>query len=130
VADDNTETKSDTEPQPKRGAAAAARAKAGVDFVRLRVAQVVWLVCVLAALCLAVGALLIALEDSVNRGNDLVKFMLDAADQIDLGVFDRDNGVLDFDGENAETKNALCNWGIAAVVWLIAGRIVDRIIRP
>ena len=134
MADDNTETdtetKSDTEPQPKRGAAAAAKAKAGVDFVRLRVAQVVWLLCVLAALCLAVGALLIALEDSVNRSNDLVRFVLDAADQIDLGVFDRDNGVLDFDGKNAETKNALCNWGIAAVVWLIAGRIVDRIIRP
>ena len=128
MADDNTET--ETEQQPKRGAAAAAKAKAGVDFVRLRVAQVVWLVCVLAALCLAVGALLIALEDSVNRTNDLVKFVLDAADWIDLGVFDRDNGVLDFDGKNAETKNALCNWGIAAVVWLIAGRIVDRIIRP
>ncbi len=130
MADDKTETRTETEPQPKRGAAAAAKAKAGVDFVRLRVAQVVWLVCVLAALCLAVGALLIALEDSVNRSNDLVKFVLDAADWIDLGVFDRDNGVLDFDGKNAETKNALCNWGIAAVVWLIAGRIVDRIIRP
>jgi hypothetical protein len=130
VADDDTGTSPATEEKPKRGAAAAAKAKAGADFVRLRVAQVVWLVCVLAALCLAVGALLIALDDSVNRTNDLVKFVLDSADRIDLGVFDRDNGVLDFDGKNAETKNALCNWGIAAVVWLIAGRIVDRIIRP
>jgi hypothetical protein len=131
VADDNTENNgAATEQKPKRGAAAAAKAKAGADFVRLRIAQVVWLVCVLAALCLAVGALLIALDDSVNRTNDLVTFVLDSADRIDFGVFDRDNGVLDFDGKNAETKNALCNWGIAAVVWLIAGRIVDRIIRP
>ena len=128
MADDNIET--ETEQKPKRGAAAAAKAKAGADFVRLRIAQVVWLVCVLAALCLAVGALLIALDDSVNRTNDLVELILDSADRIDLGVFDRDNGVLDFDGKNAETKNALCNWGIAAVVWLIGGRIVDRIIRP
>jgi hypothetical protein len=28
------------------------------------------------------------------------------------------------------TKNALVNWGLAAVVWLIIGRIVERIIRP
>jgi len=87
-------------------------------------------VCVLAALVLAAGALLIALEDSVNRSNDLVQFVLDAADQLDLGVFDRDNGVFGFDGKNAETKDALLNWGIAAVLWLIAGRIVDRVIRP
>ena len=128
MADENTET--ETEQKPKRGAAAAAKAKAGADFVRLRIAQVVWLLCVLAALCLAVGALLIALDDSVNRTNDLVQFVLDGADRLDLGVFDRENGVFSFDGKNAETKNALLNWGIAAVVWLIAGRIVDRIIRP
>ena len=33
-------------------------------------------------------------------------------------------------GKNAETKDALLNWGLAAVTWLIAGRILDRIIRP
>jgi hypothetical protein len=132
VADETTETAKTTpaEPKPRRGAAAAAKAKAGVDLVRLRLGQLVWLVCVLAALVLAVGALLIALKDSVNRDNDLVQWMLDAADKIDLGVFDRDNGVFGFDGKNAETKNALLNWGLAAIVWLVAGRVVDRIIRP
>ncbi len=52
MADETTETP-ETEQKPKRGAAAAAKAKAGVDLVRLRIAQLVWLVCVLAALVLA-----------------------------------------------------------------------------
>jgi hypothetical protein len=128
VADDITDDK--TEQKPKRGAAAAAKAKAGSDWVRLRLAQVVWLVCVIAALFLAVGALLIALGDSVNTSNDLVQFVLDTADKLDLGVFDLDDGVFSFHGKNAETKDALLNWGLAAVTWLIAGRILDRIIRP
>ncbi len=142
MADDDTTTDSGTGtgtdtgagtgtgPKPKRGAAAAAKAKAGVEFARLRIAQLVWLVCVVAALILAAGALLIALDDSVNRGNDLVEFVLDAADRLDFGVFDRDSGVFGFDGKSAETKDALVNWGIAALVWLIGGKIVDRIVRP
>lgn len=128
MADDITDN--ETEQKPNRGAAAAAKAKAGSDWVRLRLAQVVWLVCVIAALFLAVGALLIALGDSVNTSNDLVQFVLDTADKLDLGVFDLDDGVFSFHGKNAETKDALLNWGLAAVTWLIAGRILDRIIRP
>jgi hypothetical protein len=125
VSDNHT---TETEQKPKRGAEAVAKAKAGADFVRLRVAQIVWLVCVLAAIVLAVGALLIALE--ANADNDLVTWVLDMADRIDLSVFDRDNGIKDFTGKNAEIKEALLNWGLAAIVWLIAGKIVDRIIRP
>ena len=108
----------------------AAKAKAGADYVRLRIAQVVWLVCVCAALVLAVAALLIALGDSVNRDNALVTFVIDLADKLDFGVFDRQDGVFSFDGKNAEVKNALVNYGLAALAWLIAGRILDRIIRP
>ncbi len=130
MSDDHTDTDTDTEAKPKRGAAAAAKAKAATEYTRLRLAQLVWLVCVVAALVLATGALLIALQDSVNRDNGLVEFLLDAADRLDLGAFDRDNGVFGFDGKNAETKDALLNWGIAAVVWLVVGKIVDRIIRP
>jgi hypothetical protein len=128
VADDETDT--ETETKNKRGAAAAAKAKAGVDVVRLRLAQLVWLVCVVAALVLAIGALLIALGDSVNRDNAAVTFILDLADKLDLGVFDREDGVFSFDGKNAEVKDALLNWGLAAIVWLIGGRILERIIRP
>ena len=127
MADETTET-TETEQKPKRGAAAAAKAKAGVDLVRLRLAQLVWLVCVLAALVLAIGALLVALK--ANTDNDLVSWMLKGADRLDLTVFDRDNGIKDFTGKNAEIKEALLNWGLAAIVWLVAGRIVDRIIRP
>ena len=124
MTDENT----DGEQKTPRGAAVAAKAKAGADLVRLRLAQVVWLVCVLAALVLAAGALLVALK--ANKDNDLVTWILDAAAKLDLGVFDRANGIKDFTGKNAEIKEALLNWGLAAVVWLIGGRIIDRIIRP
>jgi hypothetical protein len=60
----------------------------------------------------------------------LVQFVIDAADKLDLGVFDREIGIKDFTGKNAEVKDALLNWGLAAIVWLIGGRILDRIIRP
>jgi hypothetical protein len=132
VADENTDkgagNGADTEEKPKRGAAAAAKAKAGLNLVRLRLAQLVSLVTLVAALILAAGALLIALD--ANTDNALVEFVLDAADRLDLGVFDRENGIKDFTGENAETKEALLNWGLAALAWLIGGRILDRIIRP
>ena len=101
---------------------------AAADRVRKVLAQVVWLLFLLAALFLAVGALLIALD--ANEKNHLVKFVLDAADAVDLGVFSRDNGVMDFNGSNADTKNALVNWGLGAVAWLVVGRILERIIRP
>jgi hypothetical protein len=99
-----------------------------VSRVRVTLAQVIWLLFLVAALFLAVGALLIAVD--ANRGNDLVQFVLDGADRVDLGIFSKDNGIKDFSGDNAETKNALFNWGIGAVVWLVVGRILDRLIRP
>lgn len=111
-----------TEKSRKRGT------RSSVDAVRARVAQVVWLVCVLCALVLALGALLVALK--ANTDNELVVFIKDAADAVDLGVFDRNDGILKFEGANAATKNALVNWGLGAVVWLVIGRILDRIIRP
>jgi hypothetical protein len=96
--------------------------------VRVRLAQLVWLVAVVCALVLAVGALLIAL--GANKDNQLVKLVLDVADAIDLGVFSRDNGVFKFHGADAATKNALANWGLAAVAYLVVGRILERLIRP
>ena len=96
--------------------------------VRLRLAQVLWLAAVVCALFLAVGALLVALD--ANPDNALVKLVLDAADALDLGVFDPDKGVFTFKGADADTKNALVNWGLAAVAYLVVGRIVERIVRP
>jgi hypothetical protein len=107
-----------------------AQAKAAADLVRTRVSQLVWVVCVLAALVLAAGALCIALK--ANADNDLVKFCTDTADKLDLGAFSRTDGVAHWKGHShsALTKNACVNWGLAAVVWLIAGKIVERIVRP
>lgn len=96
--------------------------------VRARIAQLVWLVCVLCALALALGVLLIALK--ANRDNTLVQLVLDAADYVDLGVFSKDEGIKQFTGVGSAVKNALFNWGIGAIAWLIVGRILDRIIRP
>ena len=105
------------------------RSAAGiVSAVRARLAQVIWLVCVLAALVLAVGALLVALK--ANGDNDLVTFVMSAADRVDLGVFSRVDGIKEFTGENRGVKNALFNWGLGAVAWLVVGRILDRLVRP
>ncbi len=109
----------------------SAQAKAAVTVVRTRVAQVVWVVCVVAAVFLAAGALCIALQ--ANPDNALVKFILQTADKLDLGVFSRGkDGVAQFKGHTHEalTKNALVNWGLAAVVWLVVGRVLERVIRP
>ena len=71
-----------------------------VARVRVQVARLLWLLCVVAALFLAVG------------------------------VFSRKNGIKEYTGENAATKNALFNWGLGAVAWLVIGRILERIVRP
>lgn len=96
--------------------------------VRTTLAQVVWLAAVVCALFLAVGALLIALD--ANQDNALVRFVLDVADVVDLDVFSRGNGIFAFDGSDAATKNALANWGLGAVAYLVVGRLLERIIRP
>jgi hypothetical protein len=112
---------SGTSGAPGRGARTITR-------VRLTLAQVLWLLFLAAALFLAVGALLISVD--ANRDNDLVRFVLEGADRVDLGIFSKDNGIKEFSGADAETENALFNWGIGAAVWLIVGRILDRVIRP
>jgi hypothetical protein len=95
-----------------------------VNGVRERLAALVWIVAVVFAVILAAGALLIALE--ANRSNDLVENVLDWAGGLD-GPF-RD--LFTFDGDNAIKKTVLVNWGLAALAWLIGGRIVAAIIRP
>src|SRR4051812_9221368 len=94
-------------------------------------AQAIWAVCVLAALVLGVATLCIALK--ADQGNDLVRFLLQTADRLDFGVFSRgSDGVAHVKGHThaADTKNALVNWGPAAVVWLVGGRVLERVVRP
>jgi hypothetical protein len=99
-----------------------------VATVRTRVAQLVWLFCVVCALLLAMGALLVALD--ANQDNGLVSFVIDGADAVDLGVFSREDGIKQFGRPDADVKNALFNWGLGAVAWLVVGRVLDRLIRP
>ena len=117
-----------TENRQKKGRRTGRKVVAGANAVRARVASVVWLVAVVCALFLAIGALLIALK--ANQDNAIVSFVLDGADRLDLGVFSRKEGIFTFTGTNAATKNALVNWGIGAIGYLVVGKVVDRVIRP
>jgi hypothetical protein len=116
------------ENRQRKDRRAGKKVAAGVNAVRSRIASVVWLVAVVCALFLAIGALLIALK--ANQGNAIVTFVLDGADRLDLGVFSRKDGIFTFTGKSAATKNALVNWGIGAIAYLIVGKVLDRIIRP
>ena len=96
--------------------------------MRVTAARVLWALFVLCASVLAVAALLIAVD--AERTNPLVELVLDLADGVDLGVFDLGNPIKRFGGENGETTTALFNYGIGAVVYLVVGRLVDRLVRP
>ena len=122
---DKTDSKAEASGTSGASGRSAART---VARTRLVIAQVVWLLFLTAALFLALGALLIAVD--ANRDNELVKFVLAGADRVDLGIFSKDNGIKQFHGPDAETKHALFNWGIGAAVWLFVGRILYRAIRP
>lgn len=98
-----------------------------IAVLRAKIGRIVRLVLVFFAIVLALGALLVALRQNVSEDNTLVKFVLNFADAID-GPFGKDNGIFAFAGENAETKNALVNWGIAAIVYLVIGNILERLI--
>jgi hypothetical protein len=134
--DTKADSKGDNKVDGKVDAGARASGTSGssgrgaktVHRVRMVLSQVVWLLFLAAALFLAVGALLIAVD--ANRDNELVKFVLEGADRVDLGIFSKDNGIKQFSGADAETKNALLNWGLGAAAWLFVGRILDRVIRP
>jgi hypothetical protein len=98
-----------------------------VTEIRNGLARLVSIAAGLCALVLVAGALLIALGG--NQANDLVDFVKSTASSLDFGVFDRRNGVFEFTGKNGQTKNALVNWGLAAVAWLVLGRVVSGILR-
>jgi hypothetical protein len=123
---DSTSTETGAEAAGTKGG--PGRGVRTVTRVRVVLAQVIWLLFLVAALFLAVGALLIAVD--ANQDNALVNFVLEGADRVDLGIFSKDNGIKEFTGENAETKNALFNWGLGAIAWLVVGRILERLIRP
>ena len=115
-------------PEARRRRSGADKVKAGSAALRSRLASVVWLVAVVCALFLAVGALLIALK--ANEDNSIVVFILDGAKLLE-GPFGLADGIFTFgDDQDGRVKSALVNWGIAAVVYLVIGKVLDRVIRP
>lgn len=113
------------------GTSSRTRGTDTVARVRSGIAHAVWVLAVIAAVILAVGALLIALD--FNRSNGFVKFLTDTADNINvLGVLKdfQPDGKGEKAKHAAEVKRVLVNWGICAVVYLIAGKVLERLIRP
>lgn len=99
------------------------------NAIRAKLARAVRIVFGALAAILALGALLVVLRDNINESNSVVKLITDVADAIS-GPFSRDDGIFDFTGKNAESKNALLNWGIAAIVYLLIGRFLSNAIAP
>jgi hypothetical protein len=97
--------------------------------VRGQAARAVRIIFAILAAILALGAVLVVLGDSINGSNSIVKFIEDTADNIS-GPFSRDNGIFQFHGKNAVKKDALLNWGIAAIVYLVIGRLLASLISP
>ena len=97
----------------------SAPARAARGGLRI-VARVVSLVTSLVAAVLVIGILLVILE--ANRDNAIVEAVLDAARFL-AGPF-RDM----FDLDSRKTEVAV-NWGIAAVVYLVVGGLIARLLR-
>jgi hypothetical protein len=94
----------------------------GVAKLRNSIASLVWLVAVLAAGVLALGALFTAL-DQTNQSNEIVSWILARGHEL-VGPFK------DLFRLETAKNTLLVNWGIAALVYLIAGKIVERFVRP
>jgi hypothetical protein len=94
----------------------------GVRQVRNLLASLIWLIAVLAAAMLAVGALFTAL-DQTNQSNEIVRWVLERGHDL-VGPFK------DLFRLETAKNTLLVNWGIAALVYLIAGKILERFIRP
>ncbi|MFK4089037.1 hypothetical protein ACI2LF_33285 [Kribbella sp. NPDC020789] len=94
----------------------------GVRQLRNLIASIIWLVAVLAAAMLALGALFTAL-DQTNQSNEIVRWVLERGHEL-VGPFK------DLFRLETAKNTLLVNWGIAALVYLIAGKILERFIRP
>ena len=115
--------------RPQGSAAAAGKGKqalssvgSGVRKLRNLIASLIWLVAVIAAAVLALGALFTAL-DQTNQSNEIVRWVLERGHDL-VGPFK------DLFRLETAKNTLLVNWGIAALVYLIAGKILERFIRP
>jgi hypothetical protein len=100
-----------------------------VRSVRSGLATAVWVLAVLAAVILAVGALVLVLD--FNAKNAVVEFFRDTAGALDIfgpfKEFERDKKETQ---HSVDVKNALVNNAIYAIGYLIVGKVLERVIRP
>lgn len=89
------------------------------DGLRFGIARLVGTVAAIVAGIIVLGILLVVL--GASRSNDLVGVALDAARWL-AGPFD---GLFSLSGRKLETG---VNWGIAAAVYLLVGRLIARVI--
>ncbi|MEV8378090.1 hypothetical protein AB0P21_35455 [Kribbella sp. NPDC056861] len=106
----------------EKGKAALSAVGSGVKRFRNLAASLIWLVAVIAAALLALGALFTAL-DQANQSNEIVKWVLERGHDL-VGPFK------DLFRLETAKNTLLVNWGIAALVYLIIGKIAERFIRP
>jgi hypothetical protein len=88
-------------------------------MARASVARFIIWVATAVALVLIAGIVLVLLE--ANRSNDIVQIVRDAASFL-AGPFD---GLFKLDRPKVETA---VNWGVAAVVWYLVGRLIARLL--
>jgi hypothetical protein len=88
---------------------------------RLQIARLITMIASIVALILVVGIALVVLK--ANPSNQVVSAITDAARWL-AGPFD---GMFSFAKHRVEVA---VNWGIAAVVWFLVGRLLARIIAP
>ncbi|HWD77825.1 MAG TPA: hypothetical protein VG497_03060 [Kribbella sp.] len=115
-------SKSSSSGSSGKGKQALTSVGSGVRKLRNLIASLVWLIAVLAAAVLALGALFTAL-DQTNQSNEIVRWILERGHDL-VGPFK------DLFRLQTAKNTLLVNWGIAALVYLIAGKIVEKIIRP
>jgi hypothetical protein len=106
----------------EKGKAALSAVGSGVKRFRNLAASLIWLIAVVAAALLALGALFTAL-DQANQSNEIVKWVLERGHDL-VGPFK------DLFRLETAKNTLLVNWGIAALVYLIIGKIAERFIRP
>jgi len=100
-----------------------------LDELRQRMAVLVKIVFTAVAILLSLGALLVVGRPAISSSNVLVKTILDIDNFFD-GPFSPDNGVYAFTGDNAAKLNAVCNWGLGAIVYMILGNVLRSVLRP
>ncbi|MEV5962093.1 hypothetical protein AB0L70_10035 [Kribbella sp. NPDC051952] len=105
-----------------KGKQALSSVGSGVRKLRNLIASLIWLVAVLVAAVLALGALFTAL-DQTNQSNEIVRWILERGHDL-VGPFK------DLFRLETAKNTLLVNWGIAALVYLIAGKIIERFVRP